>query len=863
MEAAKRNAPQAGTGEANNITNQTVVVDNTADATRKQVLEHAEHLAHLPLFDGAKSTAPSDELDLRPLFFQQSGAADPSRARDKAAGLATIPTNEMPVTRSGFAPATMIALTIDFDDGNLDADDVQAETRNFFGSKTIAAAYSTASSLPEARRWRVVVPFSEALVTNEWLRLGRGFARFCESAGIVVDKSMERVGQISFLPNVPFSLTKKDGSVVALRDPFSGDPLHFEHVRWGEQLFDAGALTDIATGVLQELDASDAAEAQKLAEQALERARKHDEREALRAQQMAAGMDTLTPVERFKVEHSTESLLAKYGYIEDPQKPGNWRSPLQTSGTFATQVREDGSWFSLSGSDADAGLGTAQAGGRGGDAFDLFAFFEHGGNYRKAVAAVSPPVGGDITAFAGVPVPVGSAASSDPNVILQMFDTLANRPLSPDALSLCFERIFAGQYLSDGRRWYKWDGTRWQASDLTNAEVVDTMRNLCRRANRKGQVGVSGRNFTDGALYFAENSPTFRRSQDSFDTDNYTMATPGGVVDLRTGAIAPATPEMMLSKCTAAAPQATVGVTFLRFLDEVCCGDKDLAHYLQVMLGSCLSGAVENHWIGFMHGFGRNGKNTLLDLILHVMGDYAKKIPSNVLMTAKHERHPAELADLRGVRLALSSEIEDGAHWNESRINELTGDATISARRMREDPTTFRRTWKHIVLGNHRPQLRSNTAAVINRFKIVEFKADFAGREDETLPSRLQAEAGFVMHWLIEGHRMWIEGGRKLPKCSAVDAATKDYFESQANAAGWLRERCEIISTARTPISVAYNDYVQWHAANGTHAEQRDRFVEALKRDRRLVPYRTERERGLKGFLIKPPVGFSAATLSP
>jgi hypothetical protein len=49
-------------------------------------------------------------------------------------------------------------------------------------------------------------------------------------------------------------------------------------------------------------------------------------------------------------------------------------------------VREDGTWFSLSGSDAAAGLGTKQGSGVGGDAFDLFTFFEHRGHLAKAVA---------------------------------------------------------------------------------------------------------------------------------------------------------------------------------------------------------------------------------------------------------------------------------------------------------------------------------------------------------------------------------------------------------------------------------------------------------------------------------------------
>jgi putative DNA primase/helicase len=42
-------------------------------------------------------------------------------------------------------------------------------------------------------------------------------------------------------------------------------------------------------------------------------------------------------------------------------------------------------------------------------------------------------------------------------------------------------------------------------------------------------------------------------------------------------------------------------------------------------------------------------------------------------MTSPTERHPTEIARLRGVRLAVASEIEIGRTWAEAKIKVLTG----------------------------------------------------------------------------------------------------------------------------------------------------------------------------------------------
>ena len=72
-----------------------------------------------------------------------------------------------------------------------------------------------------------------------------------------------------------------------------------------------------------------------------------------------------------------------------------------------------------------------------------------------------------------------------------------------------------------------------------------------------------------------------------------------------------------------------------------------------------------------------------------------------------------------GVRLAVSSEVEEGQRWAESRLKALTGDASLTGRYMRQDFFEFRRTHKLMVAGNHRPAIRVVDEAMRRRIHLV------------------------------------------------------------------------------------------------------------------------------------------------
>jgi putative DNA primase/helicase len=389
-----------------------------------------------------------------------------------------------------------------------------------------------------------------------------------------------------------------------------------------------------------------------------------------------------------------------------------------------------------------------------------------------------------------------------------------------DGIAHCFSERHAknARYCPKHGSWYLWDSKRWN-KDEKNA-VTNYIRNIARVKNGSGQAGMGSLAFTKGAKGFAQSDPNLVIGHKELDKNNYLLNTPEGTYNLLTQTMQAHSHLDHITKSTTVAPTGFSGGVFLKFLAEITQDDVELQKFLQRSLGSILSGALEDHWIMFWIGDGRNGKNTLGDVVQYIMGDFAKKVSASLLLQRIQAGHPTELANLQGLRLAVSSEIPEGAYLNTSLIKELSGDGMISARFMHQDNFEFPRTHKNLVYGNNRPSLKISDPAMKSRMKIVRFGASFAGREDPDLPSKLEREAGFILSWLIEGHRMWLDNGKKIGSCAAVDRETADYYSAQTTPETWINENCLKVTGYQSnnrllPANTLYKDYCTWSEERG------------------------------------------------
>jgi hypothetical protein len=298
-------------------------------------------------------------------------------------------------------------LAIDVDDGNPSSEDLQDAVRGIAGC-VAALFYTSAGATAENRKWRVLIPLAEPLTGAEYVDAQLALFDLMQTEhNITCDKALSRTGQPIFLPNVPAS--KRDTE---------GQPMFYQsHKELGESLLNV-RISRIWENVDFRAKEAEMAEARASQERAARLAKREEKRS-----QHGGDVD---PIGEFNHRHSIADLLVKYGY-EQQGRSENYRSPQQTSGSFATK-NFDEYWVSLSGSDVGAGTGAVKNDYCWGDAFDLFCHYDHNGDMTAAVREFARELrpANDYTAQREEIVREAMAAKADP---LDEFDII------PDAVT--------------------------------------------------------------------------------------------------------------------------------------------------------------------------------------------------------------------------------------------------------------------------------------------------------------------------------------------------------------------------------------------------------------------------------------------
>jgi putative DNA primase/helicase len=233
-----------------------------------------------------------------------------------------------------------------------------------------------------------------------------------------------------------------------------------------------------------------------------------------------------------------------------------------------------------------------------------------------------------------------------------------------------------------------------------------------------------------------------------------------------------------------------------------------------------------------------------------IMKDYARAFPTEMLTVSQNDRHPTELARLRGVRLAVGSETEEGARWAEAKIKALTGGDPIAARHMRQDFFEYQPTFKLMVLGNHKPSLRGVDAAIRRRLHLVPFTVTIPKKEQDTkLTDKLRAEWPAILRWMLEGCTEWQRQGLNPP--AIVRGATTDYLDAEDSTALWLDDRTEVDPNAWEAGGALFRSWKEWAERAGEFVGSQKRLTQVLQ-DRGLVPHRLgDGTRGFRGRRLK------------
>jgi putative DNA primase/helicase len=426
-----------------------------------------------------------------------------------------------------------------------------------------------------------------------------------------------------------------------------------------------------------------------------------------------------------------------------------------------------------------------------------------------------------------------------------------------DALALAFTRRYHRdwRYVATWGRWLVWDGCRWRTEDTLAA--TDLIRSVCRHAalkaaNPKVAAKLASASTVSGVERLARADRRHAATTEEWDADPWLLNTPGGVTDLRSGRKRAHDRADRMTKITTATSGGDCPI-WLQFLDEVTGGDKELQAYLQRMVGYALTGSTREHALFFLYGTGANGKSVFVNTLATILGDYATNAPMDTFMETRTDRHPTDMAGLRGARFVAAIETEQGRRWAESKVKNLTGGDKIAARFMRQDFFEFFPQFKLFVAGNHKPAIRNIDEAMKRRLHLIPFTITVPPeKRDKHLQQKLLAERDGILAWAVQGCLEWQRIGRLDPPQQVLDA-TEEYFEAEDALGRWLEERCVIEANAKSLTAELFSDWKQWADSAGEFIGSQKRFSDLLL-TRGIEKWRnTTGLRGFRGLGLKHP----------
>ena len=343
----------------------------------------------------------------------------------------------------------------------------------------------------------------------------------------------------------------------------------------------------------------------------------------------------------------------------------------------------------------------------------------------------------------------------------------------------------------------------------------------------------------------AKSEPGMSANLADFDAHPMLLGVANGVLDLRSGMLLQHAAELRVSKRASVSYDSSATCPrFLAFLTRIM-PDPEVRAFLRRFLGYCLTGAVgEQIWACF-HGSGANGKSVLVETVAWLLGDYARKIATEVLMDdprGSRNRDPDILA-LRGARFAYASEVEEGHRLAAARIKDWTGGERLSARApYSPKPVSFEPNFKLVLGGNHRPAISDASYGTWRRLALVPFAVTIPEQErDPDLAAKFREEGAGILNWMLQGLDEYRKAGR-LFRPSAVIAATADYQDEQDVIGQFLGECCDLGQTLKVSKANLYATYEGWCGLNGHRPMTATRLTRqlgdrGLKRDRSKENY--------------------------
>jgi putative DNA primase/helicase len=369
---------------------------------------------------------------------------------------------------------------------------------------------------------------------------------------------------------------------------------------------------------------------------------------------------------------------------------------------------------------------------------------------------------------------------------------------------------------------------------------------------------LSSRRFAQNVEAFARGDARCLLPMSELDKDPWLLGTPHGIIDLHSGRSIPVGVKPYVTMVTACEPADIADEhtcpSFLKFMDQFTCGDKGLRRFLLQYAGYSLTGDMREQCLIFLFGDGDNGKTVLIQLVRHILKDYAINAAVDLFVTTSIGKHATGFADLHRRRCVIANETQEGQTLRMDKVKQITGQDSMRANFMRKDNFEFLPVSKLWMFGNHKPNLPDVGKAVRKRIRMVPCHLQLKANEmDRDLTTKLMKEGPGILRAFIDGCLDWQQNGLCVPDC--VNKQTDDYFEAQDFIRHWFEDCCKVDPNGKVTSALVWASWAGWARRRELKVGNDREFSEKMKA-MGFIPNKNvpagdgSRVRGWEGFLL-------------
>lgn len=271
-----------------------------------------------------------------------------------------------------------------------------------------------------------------------------------------------------------------------------------------------------------------------------------------------------------------------------------------------------------------------------------------------------------------------------------------------------------------------------------------------------------------------------------------------------------------------------------------------------MICGLAAVGKVAVEALIIAYGCGRNGKSTFWNSVSRVLGLYSGNISADTLTFGCRRNVKPEMAEVKGKRLLIAAEMQEGARLNDSTVKQLCSTDDIFAEKKYKDPFSFSPSHSLVLYTNHLPRVSASDDGTWRRLIVIPFNAIIEGKSDiKNYGDYLYLNAAeSILAWIIEGAKKVIDLEYKFPVPVVVQKAIDDYRSQNDWFGNFLAEKCDVSGGLKESSSALYQAYRSYCLDCNEYVRNTADFYLALENAgfERLV---VSRKRYFKGLCLK------------